>query len=167
MGSAATSNCRECARLKSERKERGSASANVRYADWREGARSHSKRMERGFLAARLRSRRSNLSSVGAHRLDARKPNHKAHEAHEISRLGLSQNSFHALHVLHGYRDHRHCDTSCAIAPRELTNPPRPPPPPFWERMNVLDASSGSVATFRQNASQTPSCTRYCSTLER
>ena len=32
--------------------------------------------------------------------------------------------------------------------------------------MNVLDPSSGSVATFRQNADHLPSC-RYCSTFDR
>src|SRR6476646_4260829 len=50
------------------------------------------------------------------------------------------------------------CFTSAAIAPRLDTNPPRPnPPPPLADRMNVLDASSGRLATLRQNASHLPS----------
>ena len=48
---------------------------------------------------------------------------------------------------------------SSAMAPRLVINPPpRPTPrPPFTVRINVLDESSGSMATLRQNAPHLPS----------
>jgi hypothetical protein len=54
-----------------------------------------------------------------------------------------------------------------AIDPRLETKPgPNVLPRPDVERMKVLDASRGRVATFRQNAAHLPSC-KYCSTFER
>jgi hypothetical protein len=56
---------------------------------------------------------------------------------------------------------------SVAIDPRLETKPgPNVLPRPEVERMKVLDASRGRVATFRQNAAHLPFC-KYCSTFER
>src|SRR5437867_3621602 len=58
--------------------------------------------------------------------------------------------------------------TSEDMFPKSEFKPePRPTRPPRTDRINVLDASSGSAATLRQKSSQLPSCCRYCSTLER
>src|SRR5262245_56098401 len=58
--------------------------------------------------------------------------------------------------------------TSEDMLPKSEFKPePRPNRAPRSDRMNVLDASRGSEATFRQKSSQMPSCLRYCSTLER
>src|SRR5262245_43619323 len=58
--------------------------------------------------------------------------------------------------------------TSEDMFPRSEFRPePKPNRPPRTDRMNVLEVSSGNVATFRQKSVQMPSCSRYCSTLDR
>jgi hypothetical protein len=45
--------------------------------------------------------------------------------------------------------------------------PPKPPPPPRYERMNWLVSSMGRCDAFAQKSIQMPSMFRYCSTFER